>query len=186
MMTPSTSVIFQVFKIASLTAVAAALFSCSLTNPTSSGNEPLNRQSLIYIYRPSNFEDGLLSTAIQVDESTYGELDKCSYLKFSVSAGAHKVAAANKLGSLTLNLPQNPVTEIQTEPNKVYYLRYSNPARNREPLVSIHPFGIFWFNDPDLSFSFSQVSLKDALTEFSSSCNKAIANNYKQKGLAAR
>lgn len=148
-----------------------SLAACSTTEKLSEPKAPAKGMSAIYIYRPSSFEDGALSTAVTLDGAGEKELPKCGFLHIEVSPGRHTISVIDK--SVFGSAKELLRADTTIEPNTISYMRYSIPsnALNIEAVTGGGCSNLHIFTEAsDLKFTLQLASSGTAIREFSNVC----------------
>lgn len=90
----------RVWKISALVWLAL-LSACTITGPTFTPLENVDsQQGVIYVYRPSNYDMGLMSALISLDGKQVASLENGGYIAVPVTPGEHRVTQKWKAGIL--------------------------------------------------------------------------------------
>lgn len=90
----------RVWKISALVWLGL-LSACTITGPTFTPLENVGSQwGVIYVYRPSNYDMGLMSALISLDGKPVASLENGGYVAVPVTPGEHTVTQKWKAGIL--------------------------------------------------------------------------------------
>jgi len=146
------------------------LSSCTMTGPKFTPLENVDSQrGVIYVYRPSNYDMGLMSALISLDGKQVASLENGGYVAVPVAPGQHTITQKWKAGILgNSNLESGTTTTmVEVQSSGVSYVSLTSSGKrveaNRFNAVAV-----------ELKWQLNQVSADQALPEISQ-CRKVEA-----------
>ena len=146
------------------------LSSCTMTGPKFTPLEYVDSQrGVIYVYRPSNYDMGLMSALISLDGKQVASLENGGYVAVPVAPGEHTITQKWKAGILgNSNLESGTTTTmVEVQRSGASYVSLTSSGRrveaNRFNTVAV-----------ELKWQLNQVSADQALPEISQ-CRKVEA-----------
>ncbi|MBJ2320641.1 DUF2846 domain-containing protein [Pseudomonas sp. WS 5406] len=146
------------------------LSSCTMTGPKFTPLENVDSQrGVIYVYRPSNYDMGLMSALISLDGKQVASLENGGYVAVPVAPGQHTITQKWKAGILgNSNLESGTTTTmVEVQSSGASYVSLTSSGKrveaNRFNAVAV-----------ELKWQLNQVSADQALPEISQ-CRKVEA-----------
>ena len=146
------------------------LSSCTMTGPKFTPLENVDSQrGVIYVYRPSNYDMGLMSALISLDGKQVASLENGGYVAVPVAPGEHTITQKWKAGILgNSNLESGTTTTmVEVQRSGASYVSLTSSGKrveaNRFNAVAV-----------ELKWQLNQVSADQALPEISQ-CRKVEA-----------
>lgn len=146
------------------------LSSCTMTGPKFTPLENVDSQrGVIYVYRPSNYDMGLMSALISLDGKQVASLENGGYVAVPVAPGEHTITQKWKAGILgNSNLESGTTTTmVEVQSSGASYVSLTSSGKRVEAkrfnAVAV-----------ELKWQLNQVSADQALPEISQ-CRKVEA-----------
>ncbi|NKQ13512.1 hypothetical protein PflCFBP13510_12335 [Pseudomonas fluorescens] len=146
------------------------LSSCTMTGPKFTPLENVDSQrGVIYVYRPSNYDMGLMSALISLDGKQVASLENGGYVAVPVAPGEHTITQKWKAGILgNSNLESGTTTTmVEVQSSGASYVSLTSSGKR----VEAHRFNAVAV---ELKWQLNQVSADQALPEISQ-CRKVEA-----------
>ncbi|OPA85725.1 hypothetical protein BFW87_27185 [Pseudomonas fluorescens] len=144
--------------------------SCTMTGPKFTPLENVDSQhGVIYIYRPSNYDMGLMSALISLDGKQIASLENGGYIAVPVAPGEHTITQKWKAGILgNSNLESGTTTTmVEVQSSGASYVSLTSRGKR----VEAHRFNAVAV---ELKWQLNQVSADQALPEIAQ-CRKVEA-----------
>ena len=146
------------------------LSSCTMTGPKFTPLENVDSQyGVLYVYRPSNYDMGLMTALISLDGKQIASLENGGYIALPVTPGEYTITQKWKAGILgNSNLESGTTTTmVEVQSSGASYVSLTSSGRrveaNRFNAVAV-----------ELKWQLNQVSADQALPEISQ-CRKVEA-----------
>lgn len=146
------------------------LSSCTMTGPKFTPLENVDsHRGVLYVYRPSNYDMGLMSALISLDGKQVASLENGGYVAVPVAPGEHTITQKWKAGILGNSDLEGGTTTVvvDVKSSNASYISLTSSGRrveaNRFNAVAV-----------ELKWQLNQVSADQALPEISQ-CRKVEA-----------
>ena len=122
----------RVWKISALVWLGL-LSACTITGPTFTPLENVGSQrGVIYVYRPSNYDMGLMSALISLDGKPVASLENGGYVAVPVTPGEHTVTQKWKAGIVGNADLEGDTTAVVIDVKKFRCLVYQPHVQQRQ------------------------------------------------------
>lgn len=105
--------------------IYAFLTACASGPQFTESRPPKEGAVAIYVYRPWTFAAGGAIPPVQLDNSAEGKLENGRYIRFETRPGNHRISIPERFDYVMMLTWPNVNINFPTEPNKIYYVRYS-------------------------------------------------------------